>query len=68
VDVKSSEQQDWKPAWSVRGGLELAWWRNPDHPPRLAAITVEYYDGPSPYGQFFLESTRYFGAGVQFQL
>jgi hypothetical protein len=68
VDVKSSEQQDWEPAWSARAGVELAWWRDPAHPPRLSSIVVEYYDGPSPYGQFFIESTRYFGAGFQFQL
>ena len=68
VDVKSSEQQAWKPAVSTRAGVELAWWRHADHPPRLTSVVVEYYEGPSPYGQFFLESTRYFGAGVQFQL
>jgi hypothetical protein len=68
VDVKSSEQQEWKPAVSARAGVELAWWRHPDHPPRLSSVIVEFYDGPSPYGQFFLESTRYFGAGFQFQL
>lgn len=68
VDVKSSEQQDWEPAVSARAGVEIAWWRHEDHPPRLTSVVLEFYDGPSPYGQFFLESTRYFGGGVQFQL
>lgn len=68
ADVKSSEQQDWKPAVSVRAGVEIAWWRHEDHPPRLTSVVLEFYDGPSPYGQFFLESTRYFGGGFQFQL
>jgi hypothetical protein len=68
VDVKATEQQDWDPAWSVRTGVEIAWWRQPDHPPRLGSIVVEYYDGPSPYGQFFVESIQYVGAGFQFQL
>lgn len=67
-DVKSSEQQDWKPAWSARAGVEIAWWRDPDHPPRVWSLLAEYYDGPSPYGQFFLESTRYAGAGLHLQL
>jgi hypothetical protein len=67
VDMKSSEQQDWEPAWSARAGIEIAWWRG-DHPPRLVSVVVEYYDGPSPYGQFFLDSTRYTGFGFQFQL
>jgi hypothetical protein len=68
VDVKSTEQQEWEPAWSVRGGLELAWWRSPDHPPRVVSVLGEYYDGPSPYGQFFLESIRYYGVGIHLQL
>ena len=68
VDAKSSEQQDWKPAVSVRTGVELAWQSGRDHASRHTAIVVEYYVGPSPYGQFFLESTRYFGVGVHFPL
>jgi uncharacterized protein DUF1207 len=68
VDVKSTEQQEWTPAWSLRAGLEIAWWRLPDHPPRLFSFLAEYYDGPSPYGQFFVESIRYVGAGFHLQL
>jgi hypothetical protein len=68
VDVKSSEQQDWKPAVSVRVGAEVALWRHTDHPPRIWSILAEFYDGPSPYGQFFLESTQYYGVGFHFQL
>jgi hypothetical protein len=68
VDVKSSEQQEWKPGVSVRAGVEAAWWRSEGHPPRVFSLLAEYYDGPSPYGQFFLESIRYFGAGFHFQL
>jgi hypothetical protein len=68
LDVKSTEQQEWTPAWSARAGLEIAWWRHPEHPPRLFSILAEAYDGPSPYGQFFLESIRYVGGGVHLQL
>jgi hypothetical protein len=68
VDVKSSEQQEWKPAVSVRAGVEAAWWRSEGHLPRVWSLLAEYYDGPSPYGQFFLESIQYVGAGVHFQL
>lgn len=68
ADVKSSEQQQWKPAWSGRAGVEVAWWRSPGHPPRVWSLLAEYYDGPSPYGQFFLESTRYAGVGLHLQL
>jgi len=68
LDVKSTEQQEWTPAWSARAGFEIAWWRLPDHPPRVFSLLGEFYDGPSPYGQFFLESIRYVGAGVHLQL
>ncbi len=67
LDVKSTEQQNWKPAWSVRAGFEFAWSRSPEHPLRVWSVLAEYYDGPSPYGQFFLDSTRYVGAGFHFQ-
>jgi hypothetical protein len=68
IDVKSSEQQEWKPAFSLRGGLEIARWSQADHPPRLFSIVAEFYDGPSPYGQFFAEDTQYYGGGFQLQL
>ncbi|WP_243338788.1 DUF1207 domain-containing protein [Anaeromyxobacter soli] len=68
ADVKSTEQQEWKPAVSVRAGVEAAWWRSEGHPPRIWSLLGEYYDGPSPYGQFFLESTRYAGVGFHVQL
>lgn len=68
ADVKASEEQDWKPGWSLKGGVEIAWWRRPDHPPRLSSVVFEYYDGPSPHGQFFLEATRFVGGGFMFHL
>ncbi|HUE95542.1 MAG TPA: DUF1207 domain-containing protein [Longimicrobiaceae bacterium] len=68
ADLKSSEQQEWDPAVSARAGVELAHWRHPDHPPRLFAILAEFYDGPSPYGQFFQEQIRYFGVGLHLSL
>jgi hypothetical protein len=69
VDVKSSEQQGWRPGVSVRAGVELASWQNPGHPPtQLTSVVADYYEGPSPYGQFFLEATRYLGVALQFQL
>lgn len=63
LDAKSTQQQDWEPSWSLRTGVELALWREPGHPPRLWRILLEFYDGPSPYGQFFQEQIRYLGVG-----
>jgi hypothetical protein len=68
VDVKTTKQQDWKPAWSVRAGVEIARLRNQRSPLRVWSILAEYYDGPSPYGQFFLESTQFEGIGFNLQL
>lgn len=68
VDVKSTEEQDWDPAVSVRGGLELALWRDHGHPPRVFGLFAEYYRGPSPYGQFFRSEIEYYGIGVHFSL
>ncbi len=68
LDVKASEQRDWSPAWSVRAGVEIAHWSTPDHPPRVWSLLGELYDGPSPYGQFFLDDTRFYGFGFHFLL
>jgi hypothetical protein len=66
VDVKSTEQQEWDPAVSARGGLELFFWRDQGHPPRRIGILAEYYRGPSPYGQFFQNEISFIGVGVHF--
>lgn len=63
LDAKSSQQQDWHPAISARAGFEVALWRDPGHPPRLWRVLLEFYDGPSPYGQFFQDQVRYVAIG-----
>jgi hypothetical protein len=68
VDAKMVEQRDWHPGLSARAGIEFAYWRDESHPPRLWAILFEFYDGPSPYGQFFQEQVRWFGAGLHLSL
>lgn len=68
ADVKLSEQRDWDPGVSARVGFEVAHWRDEAHPPRLWAILLELYDGPSPYGQFFQEDVRWLGIGLHITL
>jgi hypothetical protein len=68
ADLKSTEQQDWDPAVSVRSGLELAVWREHGNPPRVLGFLFEYHEGPFPYGQFFQNETRSYGFGVHFSL
>jgi len=67
-DIKASEQQDWKPAISVRTGLEFDRPRDTDPPGRRWGLLFEAYDGPSPYGQFFRRDVRYYGVGIHFTL
>jgi hypothetical protein len=67
-DVKASEEQDWKPAVSVRTGFEFDRPRDTDPPGRRWGLLFEAYTGPSPYGQFFRNQVRYVGAGIHFTL
>ncbi|MGH7476582.1 MAG: DUF1207 domain-containing protein [Longimicrobiales bacterium] len=64
LDMKSSEEQDWKPAWSGRLGLEFSGAGAAGHPSRIWSILAEAYSGPTPYGQFFREKMQYFGVGL----
>ncbi|HEX6308306.1 MAG TPA: DUF1207 domain-containing protein [Longimicrobiales bacterium] len=68
IDTKLSEQRDWDPGVSARAGIEVAHWRDESHPPRLWSILLEFYDGPSPYGQFFQEQVRWIGVGLHLSL
>jgi hypothetical protein len=65
ADVKSSEEQDWKPAISARAGLEYDRFGE-DATARRWGIFAEFYTGPSPYGQFFREKVRLLGVGIHF--
>jgi len=64
LDLKFSEQQEWRRALSARAGLQIAPLARSGHPIRRVLLLAEYYDGPSPYGQFFLDAIRYAGIGV----
>jgi hypothetical protein len=66
-DVKSSEDQDWKPAISARAGFEYdRAGGGDDTTARRWGIYAEFYTGPSPYGQFFREKVRLMGVGIHF--
>jgi hypothetical protein len=63
VDLKVVDDEDWHRAWSARVGLEIARIPHEGHPPRVISLVGEFYDGVAPYGQFYREDIRYFGAG-----
>jgi hypothetical protein len=67
-DLKASQQQDWKPAVSIRTGFEFDRPRDTEPPSRRWGLLFEAYKGPSPYGQFFRRNVEYYGAGIHFTL
>jgi hypothetical protein len=68
LDMKSPELHDWSPALSGRAGIEFVRSGASGHPARSVTLMFEWYDGPSPYGQFFQDDISYIGAGVHFSL
>jgi len=67
-DLKASQEQDWKPAVSIRTGFEFDRPRDTEPPSRRWGLLFEAYKGPSPYGQFFRRNVEYYGAGIHFTL
>jgi len=65
LDVKAVEDLDWAVAWSGRAGIEFGGGPGTDHRSRRWSLLGEYYDGPSPYGQFFRDNVRYYGVGFR---
>jgi hypothetical protein len=66
VDVKSTEEQDWDLAASVRVGVEGSRPEMPESPIDRWRLLIEYYEGPTPYGQFFRSDMSYWGIGLHF--
>lgn len=62
-DLRGIEEQNWKAAKSVKAGLELG---QADPGRRRVRVLAEYYDGFSPFGQFFSTDIHYVGVGVYF--
>jgi hypothetical protein len=68
LDVKSVQDLEWAMAWSARAGIEIGRWPAAAHGSRRVSLLAEYYDGPSPYGQFFHENVSYYGLGLHLGL
>jgi hypothetical protein len=64
VDLKAAEELDWDVGVSARAGLEFGPGTDPSHRTRRLSLLGEYYNGPSPYGQFFLDQVAYYGVGI----
>jgi hypothetical protein len=65
VDFQNHQANDWGTDISARLGLQF---QNPSTFGRRLDLMLEYYDGHSPNGQFFLERIQQFGIGLHFYL
>jgi hypothetical protein len=68
LDLKVRERGDRSPSVSGRVGLEFNRAASGGHPARPVTLMLELYDGPSPYGQFFLDDVSFVGVGLHFGL
>ena len=65
LDAKWLEAADWRSGVSLKAGIKFG---RISPEPRGISLLLEAYDGFAPFGQFFVEDIRYFGATVQFDL
>ena len=65
IDVKRWQQNDWATQVSAKTGLEFAPLKNRA---RRWSLLVEYFDGASPYGQFYQDDLQYIGIAIQLGL
>lgn len=68
VDAKIVNDTTNRTAVNVRGGFEFGRPHDALAPSRRWSILAQYYDGPSPYGQFRRDHVRLTGIGIDFTL
>ena len=68
ADVKSVNDSTTRTGVSVRFGFEVARPNEAEVGSRRWSLLAEYYDGPSPYGQFHRQQVRLTGIGFHFTL
>ena len=68
LDAKSSQERAWQTGWSVRAGIEFQPNSTGAEARRRLSVQLQAYDGPAPYGQFYLESVKSVGLGLHFSL
>jgi len=66
--VKRWQQNDWAAQISAKAGLEFAPIGESGRAGRHWNAMLEFYDGPSPYGQFYPQDVRYWGIAIQLGL
>lgn len=66
LDVKRWQQRSWARQVSAKAGFEIT--PASSTSTRRWSALLEYYDGPSPYGQFYPLDLRYWGIAIQLGL
>ncbi len=64
TDLRWDEATGGTPALALQAGIEITP-RGAGPDPRVWAIQFELFDGPSPFGQYFLEPLRTIGVGFR---
>ncbi len=65
LDIQNRQENDWSADISARIGLQF---QSPSTLGRRLDLMLEYYNGHSPNGQFFLQSIQSLGIGLHFYL
>jgi uncharacterized protein DUF1207 len=68
VDAKVVSDTTTRTGVSARAGFEFGRPHDNEAPSRRWSVLAEYYDGPSPYGQFHTDKVRFTGVGLHFTL
>ena len=68
ADLKVVRDSTWSPGVNVRAGVEVGRPTEGAVPGRRWSVLGEFYDGPSPYGQFHRDAVRLAGVGFHFTL
>jgi hypothetical protein len=68
TDVKLVSDTATRTGVSARAGFEFARPREGEVESRRWSLLAEYYNGPSPYGQFYRQQVRLTGIGLHFTL
>jgi len=67
-DIKAVEDLNWEAAVSAVAGFEVSGPNEGRHASRRWSLLGHYYNGPSPYGQFFRSDVSYYGVAIHFSL
>jgi hypothetical protein len=66
LDIKSTQERNWRVGWSGRVGIEFR--PVPATGERNVSVQLQGYSGPAPYGQFYQENVRSIGVGIHLGL